>query len=142
MFLSLILEKACSDDKLSGMKKNEARKQEEQEEITFPYTYSKPGHSVSVKIYKTPRDGYDAFTLAYYQDGTRVATGAARDRDRSDTTACIFWLKNRNPKEWRNRTELQTDQEIVRVPNEIVEELSKRFTKWVTFDSRNGNGGE
>jgi len=41
------------------------------EEITFPYTYSKPGHSVSVKIYKTPRQDYDAFTLIYYQDGTR-----------------------------------------------------------------------
>jgi hypothetical protein len=49
------------------MKKKEARKQEELEEITFPHTYSKPGYSVSVKIYKTPRDGYDAFTLAYYQ---------------------------------------------------------------------------
>src|SRR2546423_4917320 len=53
------------------MKKSETRKQQEQEEITFPYTYTKPKSSVRVKIYKTPRDGYDAFTLMYYKDGER-----------------------------------------------------------------------
>jgi integrase len=53
------------------MKKPQAGKQEEQEEIAFPYTYTKPKSSVSVKIYKTPRDGYDAFTLMYYKDGER-----------------------------------------------------------------------
>src|ERR1039457_6113788 len=57
------------------MKKNESAKQakaqEIQAEITFPYTYSKPGHSVSAKIYKTPRQDYDAYTLIYYQDAAR-----------------------------------------------------------------------
>src|ERR1051326_3531094 len=53
------------------MKKTEARKQPQEEEIEFPYTYTKPKSSVSVKIYKTPRDGYDAFTLVYYKDGER-----------------------------------------------------------------------
>jgi hypothetical protein len=24
-----------------------------------------------------------------------------------DTTACIFWLKNRKPKEWRDKSELE-----------------------------------
>jgi integrase len=51
------------------MKKSEARKQ--QPEIEFPYTYTKPKSSVSLKIYKTPRDGYDAFTVVYYKDGER-----------------------------------------------------------------------
>jgi integrase len=54
------------------MKKNESAKQakaKEKQEIAFPYTYSK--YSVSVKIYKTPRQDYDAFTLIYYQDGER-----------------------------------------------------------------------
>jgi hypothetical protein len=41
------------------------------EEITFPHTYSKPKCSVSFKIYKTPRQEYDAFTLVYYQEGER-----------------------------------------------------------------------
>src|SRR3954454_19050840 len=53
------------------MKKPDAQKQEEQEEISFPYTYTKPKSSVTVKIYKTPRDGYDAFTVVYYKDGER-----------------------------------------------------------------------
>jgi integrase len=44
---------------------------EDIEEISFPYTYTKPGCSVSVKIYKTPTRGYDAFTVVYYQDGKR-----------------------------------------------------------------------
>lgn len=26
-----------------------------------------------------------------------------------DTTACIFWLKNRRPKEWRDRQEIEHD---------------------------------
>jgi integrase len=51
------------------MKKTEARKQEQ--EIAFPYTYTKPKSSVSVKIYKTPREDYDAFTVVYYKDGSR-----------------------------------------------------------------------
>src|ERR1035437_1043329 len=55
------------------MKKTDNLKEQKGQEleIEFPYTYSKPGYSVSVKIYKTPRDGYDAVTLTYYQDGQR-----------------------------------------------------------------------
>jgi len=56
------------------MKATESLKSPEgaaQPEIVFPYTRSRPGCSVSVKIYKTPRDGYDAFTLIFYQDGQR-----------------------------------------------------------------------
>src|ERR1039458_6433814 len=54
------------------MKKTESAKRPKakgDQEITFPYTYSR--YSVSVKIYKTPRQDYDAFTTVYYQDGTR-----------------------------------------------------------------------
>jgi len=40
-----------------------------QEEIEFPYVYSKG--SVSVKIYRTPTNGCESFTLSYYQDGSR-----------------------------------------------------------------------
>ena len=40
-------------------------------DISFPYTYTRPGCSVSVKVYQTPRNGYEAFTLAFYQDGQR-----------------------------------------------------------------------
>lgn len=38
-----------------------------------------------------------------------------------DTTACIFWLKNRRPAEWRetNNISLQTDSNIESVKDEI-----------------------
>lgn len=42
-----------------------------QEIIEFPYEYSRPKCSVTFKIYKTPRQDYDAYTLVYYQDGQR-----------------------------------------------------------------------
>lgn len=45
--------------------------QNPQETIEFPYTYTKPKCSVLFKIYKTPRQEYDAFTLVYYQDRER-----------------------------------------------------------------------
>lgn len=37
--------------------------------ITFPFEVKRG--SVSVKIYRTPTNGCDSYTLAYYQDGTR-----------------------------------------------------------------------
>lgn len=45
--------------------------QKPEETIEFPYTYTKPKCSVLFKIYKTPRQEYDAFTLVYYQDRER-----------------------------------------------------------------------
>lgn len=57
------------------MKETANQKQENgqipQETIEFPYTYTKPKCSISFKIYKTPRQDYDAYTLAYYQDAER-----------------------------------------------------------------------
>jgi hypothetical protein len=40
-----------------------------------------------------------------------------------DTTACIFWLKNRKPQEWRDRTQLESvsEQEIAGLTNEESE---------------------
>ena len=51
---------------MKELKKVKAKKSKE---ITFPYTHSEG--SVSVKIYRTPTRGCDAFTLAYWQDGQR-----------------------------------------------------------------------
>ena len=45
--------------------------QNPQEAIDFPYTYTKPKCSVLFKIYKTPRQEYDAYTLVYYQESER-----------------------------------------------------------------------
>ena len=57
------------------MKKTANAEQEKgqipEETIEFPYTYTKPKCSVLFKIYKTPRQEYDAFTLVYYQESQR-----------------------------------------------------------------------
>ena len=46
----------------AGQKQEKEQKPEET--IEFPYTYTKPKCSVLFKIYKTPRQEYDAYTLA------------------------------------------------------------------------------
>ena len=40
----------------------------------------------------------------------------------ADTTAQIFWLKNRRPKEWRERVEVETNTEEL---NKVTELLNK-----------------
>jgi hypothetical protein len=58
-----------------------------------------------------------------------------------DTTACIFWLKNRKPQEWRDRGELKGDQEqvLVAVPPDVLERLRKEFCETTRMK---GNGTE
>jgi transposase-like protein len=43
--------------------------------------------------------------------GTTVSTVEYVEHVPPDTTACIFWLKNRKPKEWRDRHEFSGDPE-------------------------------
>ncbi len=57
-----------------------------------------------------------------------------------DTQAIVFWLKNRKPKEWRDRTELHVMEEIAGVPADVVEGLRKRFLVTVGGSGNNGNG--
>jgi hypothetical protein len=57
--------------KKSDLSKQAKAEEQEQQEIEFPYEYTRPKCSVSFKIYKTPRESYDAFTLIYYQEGLR-----------------------------------------------------------------------
>lgn len=44
-----------------------------------------------------------------------------------DPLSMIFWLKNRKPKEWREKTELTITEEIAGVPPEVVAAMKKRF---------------
>lgn len=48
-----------------------------------------------------------------------------------DTTACIFWLKNRRPELWRDKTETKSDVTVTRVnvdraPRETYEQWRER----------------
>jgi hypothetical protein len=46
---------------------------------------------------------------------------SALERMPPDTTACIFWLKNRNPEEWRDKTQVEPSWASKR-PSEMTDE--------------------
>ena len=63
---------------------------------------------------KVERSLYER-AVGYYHDSVKIfMPGGAKnpvyapyiEHVAPDTTACIFWLKNRKPKEWRDRQEL------------------------------------
>jgi hypothetical protein len=63
----------------------------------------------------------------YYVDGKRyederVEVVELRKHRTADTTAQIFWLKNRKPKEWRDKQELEHTGELGVV---IVDDIPK-----------------
>jgi hypothetical protein len=49
-----------------------------------------------------------------------------------DTAAIVFWLKNRKPKEWRDRSEVLLEQEVAGVDQKTVDELRKKFLATVS----------
>lgn len=51
--------------------------------------------------------GYEQKTLKIFMDKQGAVVHAPyRERIAPDTTACIFWLKNRNPKAWRDKIDV------------------------------------
>lgn len=40
-----------------------------------------------------------------------------------DTTACIFWLKNRQPEKWREKREVETSEDLIEVLCAAIKEL-------------------
>lgn len=61
--------------------------------------------------------GYTFDAVKIFQHQGEVITAPYREHVPPDTTACIFWLKNRRPDEWRDKSE-----QVVR--HEHVSELS------------------
>lgn len=43
-----------------------------------------------------------------------------------DTTACIFWLKNRQPNKWRDKVEVEAEIDIRKIPWDEVREIGKK----------------
>lgn len=68
---------------------------------------------------------HDAVKIFNGQDG--VVTVPFREHYPPDTTAAIFWLKNRQPAEWRDKTdhELMGKVEITGIKWEVLESPSK-----------------
>ena len=57
------------------------------------------GYKAELKRSMVVSDGKDA--------GSHLEYGIVEQEFAPDTTACIFWLKNRIPKEWRDKVNLQ-----------------------------------
>jgi hypothetical protein len=73
-----------------------------------------------------------------------VTVTAVKKHYPPDTTACIFWLKNRKPREWRDRPEVAEAagvQEVAGVPPDVLEAYRKRFLERVA-PNRNDDGGD
>lgn len=52
------------------------------------------------------------------KDGDVVET---KEEVLPDTTACIFWLKNRRPEQWRDKHNIEHSGEVKSSPSEIVD---------------------
>lgn len=68
-------------------------------------------------------------TIAHVIDGQVVLTEVVRNYP-PDTTACIFWLKNRQPRQWRDKVELEADVNVnVFPPREILDAVYEEGLK-------------
>lgn len=59
---------------------------------------------VSTSLYQKAM-GYTFESEKIFQYEGKVVRAKTREHVPPDTTACIFWLKNRQPEEWRDKTE-------------------------------------
>lgn len=64
-----------------------------------------------VKEYEELVDGYDEAHIS------------------ADTTAQIFWLKNRNPRKWRDKVEVETNKQELSKLDELLGEIKKDANK-------------
>jgi hypothetical protein len=71
---------------------------------------------------------YDAVKIFCNKDGV-VTQVKYRQHVPPDTTACIFWLKNRRPDQWRDRHEVdhkvppRSDQSIEELRDELLQDM-------------------
>lgn len=65
------------------------------------------GDGKKIKEYEELVDGYDETHIP------------------ADTTAQIFWLKNRNPRKWRDKVEVETNKQELSKLDELLGEIKK-----------------
>ena len=82
------------------------------------------GYTVEVKkTFKVRRIEYDENTGKKIREYEELATGFDEVHIPADTTAQIFWLKNRKPEEWKDRVEKRVELEgkVVNIVDDIEE---------------------
>lgn len=77
--------------------------------------------------------GYTFDSEKVFNNQGQIVRAATREHVPPDTTAMIFWLKNRRPEAWRDKTEVDhnhryenaTEEELLQRINEIERDLGK-----------------
>lgn len=73
--------------------------------------------------------------IEYNDDGKKVkeyeelVDGYDEAHIPADTTAQIFWLKNRNPRKWRDKVEVETNKQELSKLDELLGEIKKDANK-------------
>jgi hypothetical protein len=71
--------------------------------------------------------GYDFKAIKFFKHNEDILKQEYIEHVPPDVTACIFWLKNRQPDKWRDRREVQTnvkiDDELENMSTEELQEL-------------------
>lgn len=86
---------------------------------------------VVASLYKKAIGSRHTETKKEYDDGSSepIAVTVTTKVVPPDTTAIIFWLKNRNPNSWRDKKEIEIDDKTPRTPEERkvrIAELRKK----------------
>lgn len=68
--------------------------------------------------------GYSHDAVKIMQSDGQVIRAEYREHYPPDTTACIFWLKNRRPEQWRDKTEIQHNHTIDRMSDNDLERIA------------------
>ena len=74
------------------------------------------------KVYKLKKVEYDAETGKKISEKEELATGINEVFVPPDTTAQIFWLKNRSPRRWREKPESGAEPGEIVIPDTVEEE--------------------
>ncbi len=70
---------------------------------------------------------YDEITYERTETGDLVVTKKIRKLVVPDTTAQIFWLKNRKPEDWRDKRQIDAD--VKALPVQIIDDIPRGGTE-------------
>lgn len=70
-----------------------------------------------------------------YENG--ILTKKVKKQVASDTTAQIFWLKNRKPSNWKDRVETDEDKEAVANASQVIAKIRKVAQEYTDGTNRN-----
>ena len=70
---------------------------------------------------------YDEITYERTETGDLVVTKKIRKTVVPDTTAQIFWLKNRKPEDWRDKRQIDAD--VKALPVQIIDDIPRESTE-------------